>query len=189
MNTKAGVIVATDVEAPVDPIVSTDKRWPLPKMNPPLRRLSDYIFLIHQKLCNDDAACLKRLEWIIHVDIINDDTYEVIQRIQRPQAYQSGPPQQPQRRDHAFQWPGITVKPDKPSAKIIDQAAVATVGCPNGYGVAFLLSQHTADSQYGHKVVDYVNVFQSNVLSDCMAWHIADADDDDDSEGGVPIGK
>ncbi|MCJ1328101.1 hypothetical protein MMC10_004776 [Thelotrema lepadinum] len=159
VNIKDGVIVTNFVQAPKNPIIQPGTT---PPGSPPTR-VSDVLFLTHQALCSNDLECLKRLRWVFHINVSNQETKDVVNRalanLQYPSPVSRG-------------WPGAILVPSRSTTETADQAAVAMLGCPNGHGIAYLLSQHVA--QYGHKIIDQVNVFTDSTGEPRIAWRFLD---------------
>ena len=156
INPVAGVVVANNVRAPLDPMV--DPKGKEPQTNPPLRRLSDYTFLCLQNACKDDKECLGRIEWVIHQDVDNKVAQRVVKQIMSKKKPTS--------------WPGKTFSTD-------DDEGKALVGCPNGYGLAYMLAQH--QSALGKKTIDSVVVFKDKYGEMSLAFHVRDMTEDEQS--------
>ena len=159
-NVHAGVIAVINVHAPVDPLTDPEKS---PPAVPPPRRLSDFLFLVHQKLCADngeDDQCLQRLQWVLHDRIVNDETNAVTDWIYDEAVPEFWP-----------SWPGHTFVPYSEDDVSSDRNAKALVGSPNGRGTAYLLSQHS--TRYGSKTIDEIRVFGNDHGLLCLGWHIS----------------
>ncbi|MCJ1333503.1 hypothetical protein MMC10_010203 [Thelotrema lepadinum] len=133
-NPVAHVVIVTSATSPRDPLVQPPAPTPNP---PPLRALSDFIFLAYKAACNSDASCISKLEWVIRYSITNSLTNEVAETA-------TG------RDDNYPTWPGVSFQTDTEQGKSL-------VGCPNGWGVAFMLGQR-ADTTLGRKTIDRVAV-------------------------------
>ena len=122
--------------------------------NPPsgvpgvLTKSSDFIFLAYQDACGNDAGCTKNLEWIIHTNVVNDVSALVMDTITHAALHH--PP-----------WPGLIYPTETEQGK-------ALVGCPNGYGVLYMLGQYR--DRLGPKTVEYAAIFgDAN-----FAFHLVD---------------
>ena len=62
-------------------------------------------------------------------------------------------------------WPGKNFQVGKADE---DKAAKALIGCPNGYGNAFLLLQRPV--QYGGLTIDTATIFEDDWGIPCLAW-------------------
>ena len=157
--------------SPMDPLIDPNadqpKFWPL-------RRFSDFLFLAHSFLCRGAEGCLPRLEWIVHSFVVNEETIDVVDQLMGNPPNGTEPDDDPDEQD--MKWPGKSFPITVATPDIIDQASVATVGCPNGYGNAFLLSQHL--QEYGYKTIDSVNIFADDQEELAVAWHINNLDDE-----------
>lgn len=99
-----------------------------------------------------------RLQWIIHQDVDNPVSQLVVSEVLNDEDPEP--------------WPGITVQTSTDPGK-------ALVGCPNGYGVGYMLAQNTAS--LGHKTIDSVVVFADTYQNECLAYHIEGAAEDEDA--------
>ena len=120
INIQAGVIMTGIVSAPKDPLIQLPGL--MPSVWPP-RRLSDVVFLTHQNLCNNDLGCLRRLRWMFHTFVLNEETIDVVDKALTNR--QDADPDNPINQN----WPGQIFVPFKATFEIEDQAAVAMVGC------------------------------------------------------------
>ena len=155
LNVTKGVIIVSNVESPAKPYVDPKaKNKPTPPL--PLTHLSDYIFLVHKKQCGDNNDCLKRLTWVVHDHVVNADTINAVNTAL------TGAGSETEGQYPA--WPGKTLY------TATDTGAVALVGAPNGWGIAYQLAQHRA--QYGPKMIDKVVVFMNGDTHLSLAYHI-----------------
>lgn len=165
--------MVSTVSSPRDPLV--DLRLPQPAFWP-LRRFSDFLFLAHNNLCDESRACLRRLEWVIHGLVVGEAEDVVSHLMGTTDDGDSSLPDDggssPSDEDGTLPWPGkeFIIGPVTPNVE--DQAPVALVGCPNGYGTGYLLAQHNAE--YGGKTIDRVRVFSDDMGELGIAWHITD---------------
>ena len=130
----------------------------------PLRRLSDYLFVVWQDACSNDETCIKSLQWIIIVFILNQSTQDVAQRA-------LGFPETLKWPDIRWpDWPGTTF-PYTADRGVPKDNFDALIGCPFGVGVAYTLGQHDF---FGSKNIDEVRVFGADqAYSLCIAYHVA----------------
>ncbi|MCJ1331848.1 hypothetical protein MMC10_008540 [Thelotrema lepadinum] len=142
VNTVVGAIVIAWANSPRWP--DQDQTTNTTKCSiPPVRRLSDFMFLAYQKACESDAdsaASLARLEWVIHHSTTNSVSMEVVKQITNNKTYRPFPV-----------WPGTEYTTTTDEGK-------ALVGCPSGWGVAFMLGQHR-QTDLGIKIIDKIHVF------------------------------
>lgn len=121
-----------------------------------LRRLSDYTFLVWQDACRSDHTCIQSLEWVIHDDVINSACEAVARYALQLEGVTS-----------LSAWPGTMFQTNTASGQ-------ALVGCPNGFGVAYMLGQNIIP--FTPKTIDYVLVFADDFQSLSLAYHIASYD-------------
>lgn len=160
-NMVDGVIIVGLIQSPINPIIPDWVPEADRPQQPPLTKLSDWLFVIWKDQCHNNIRCIRRLAWIIHEGIINESTRDVAKQV-------GGWPLNWQ--PHWPRWQGIqnSYDADTSPAKIKFDALV---GCPNGWGIVYMLSQHRA--AFGRKMIDEVRVFacdDRDIL--CMAWHI-----------------
>ena len=164
-----GVIVVADASAPIGQLVNPQIKNP--PNTPPVSRLSDITWLCWQSHCNtapDVAGCLKNLKFVIHRLVVNPDSEAVAQQIMGTN--NNYPP-----------WPGRKMDSDSPNG-------YAMIGCPNGYGVAYLLAQHSdEDKSMGRKPIDYVWLYGPTKTTPSFVFHITDSTDP--GQNAVAIGK
>ena len=140
INTIVGAIVVDHSYAPADPFVNPAIKN-LPDL-PPLRRWSDATFLVWTNACKNDAACIYKLQYIVHNDVVNYECQWVAKYlvIGRPNV--------------GFvtwdDWPGQSFGTDTDAGKAI-------LGCPNGRGTAYLLLQHRGT--FGTKTIESVTIY------------------------------
>lgn len=100
---------------------------------------------MYQRACTvagqNVQQCLQRLEWIIHHSVTNPVSENVAATVMGQSDYSA--------------WPGKSFQTED------DDNGKALVGCPNGYGVGFLIADHS--HLLGGKTIDYVNVFGDDV--------------------------
>ena len=106
---------------------------------PPLSRLSDFTFLAWQAACNGNPSCVSKLNWIIHLLIVNMDSEEIAQDVTGQQ-------------DNWPDWQHKQVY-EKDTKEYF-----SIIGSPNGLGIAFAIGQHSATA-LGRKYVEEVAVF------------------------------
>ncbi|KAI4150596.1 MAG: hypothetical protein LQ340_003987, partial [Diploschistes diacapsis] len=109
------------------------------------------------RLCNNELACLQRLQWLIHYTVLNPVSEAVANTVFGTSGNSAWPA-----------WPG---RGFVPYDSVYGQPAKALIGCPNGHGVAYLLAQHVRE--YGPRAIDEVRVFGSDSELLCMGWHVA----------------
>ena len=115
------------------------------------------MFLALQDQCGDEGdACIQRLQWVIHEIVTTDVTVAAAKQIMFGDPEIASPTYP--------QWPG-TAYPTT------DDAGAALVGCPNGYGVAYMLGQHEA--QFGGRYIDAAVIFRNDVEALSIGWRIA----------------
>ncbi|MCJ1327562.1 hypothetical protein MMC10_004233 [Thelotrema lepadinum] len=147
VNTKAGAIIATDVDAPIQPFINPD--GPAPALNPPLTHLSDFMFLVFQNLCSSQQQplqCIQNLQYVIHYDVVNPTCMEMASTALSNNIANGYP-----------QYPGPQFTVAGPYSDPNTQWAKVFIGCPNGYGLAYMLSQFR--NKFGPKTISDVNVF------------------------------
>ena len=64
-----------------------------------------------------------------------------------------------------LEWPGIAFKADSENGKVL-------LGCPNGFGVGFMLAQHKV--QLGNKTVGSIRVFGDSTKHLNLLFEIED---------------
>ena len=138
-----------------------------PGVTDPVQRLSDVMFLMHNKMCNGNTALLQKLEWVVHKYVTNDLSEDVMK-----EAWNSVGKGAPFSQFACPEFPGKTFHVDAADPAEA-KAAKALMGCPNGVGVSYLLLQHEA--AYGKRKVDYVNIFGDKSGAAGIAWHIVPA--------------
>jgi hypothetical protein len=158
-NLDAGCIFATSIWGPKEQ--GTDADVPVtgnPHPFPPLRFWSDVTYLQWADLA-EDANQLKRLERVVHCDISNATTQAIIKQALTNK----------QTSVDRVAYPGVTFLPsDGDDFK-------ALLGCPNAWGTGYLLAQHKAPHQLGHKEVKSISVFCTNrgTYTDEQKWAYA----------------
>lgn len=125
----------------------------------PVTRLSDQVFLVHQKACNDDAACMSRLKTVVHIAVSSTITTSIMKQAtgQQNSMLVSYPP-----------WPGVVLKVGGSEPE--DTAAKALIGTPNGFGNAFMLLQHQA--AYAGLTIKSSAAFVNDFSTPCLAFQI-----------------
>ena len=90
------------------------------KINPPLRRLSDYLYVCWKQIAGNNNAAFRGLRWIIHTGVTNDDTERIVKAAtgKSPGSGYVWPP-----------YPGFTFRMNNAKEKPF---ATALVGTPNG---------------------------------------------------------
>jgi hypothetical protein len=144
---KAGLIVADSNLSPFEAAKRNDSEV----SSCDLQHWSDAVFI--QWKSWDFELEIRNLRYVLRFTINNDHTLAVINQIldaHRPLG--KGCPS----------WPGITIDVDSEDGK-------ALLGTPNGSGVAWLLIQHKANSQVGHKSVKKVTLLWPDFLDDYEA--------------------
>lgn len=154
VNPIAGVIVVPFSFKPKDPVVNPDPQryGPLPR-GPTLTRFSDFMFLTWQEACRRTDQSVRNLKWVIIADVSNASCVLVYETILRSSGLQ------------LENWPGLIMDAEG----IIAQAMI---GCPNGFGVAWLLANHEAE--LGSKTIDQAVLFLGDNGGVCFAFRIAD---------------
>ena len=146
-NTEAGVLVVENARSPDIPL--TDPFEPIPQQLP-VHHLSDFTFMVWEAACHGDQGRMKSLQWVIHDHITELVTQRVVQAALEVTNQQK-----------RF-WPGV-------SFSTSEQPGIALVGSPNGWGVAFMLSQHHT---LGPMTIDKVHVFMNDRRQWNLAFHI-----------------
>lgn len=159
----SGIIIVENAIAPIDPLIpdlGPDQQIPDPL---PLRRLSDWLFIVWSDICAYDATCIQSLRRVVHAYIWNESTMDVAKR-----AVSSRFP--PGTTNLLRIRPGVFFK--EPTANgVAKDNFDAVMGSPNGVGVAFLLGQHTR--VFGNKVVDGFTIFGDGVTAwPSIGWRI-----------------
>lgn len=114
------------VFAPLDPLIRPHSQEP---EFWPLRRLSDFLFVTHENLCQlqypHDPTCMPRLQWVMHTFITNDATNMVVNELYANPTLPRGryPP-----------WPGDVFTMQPPPPNLFGRNPAALVGCPSGAG-------------------------------------------------------
>ena len=151
----------------------------------PPRRLSDWLFVVWQDACGgaSNTKCIKNLEWVIHIDIINTGSSDAALQAC---GFSAGA---------RIEWPSYPgYQFDIPDEREQDQEGPyqknrdgfnALVGCPNGWGTGYMLQQR--HGSFGGHLIDQVNVFGgdrrlSSPTLMVIGWHIEPKPDDDDDE-------
>ena len=170
---REGVVVVDAILAPKDPIVPgyvPQSEYPNP---PPLRRFSDWLFVSWQKFCNDENTDVQSLQWVVHGTVTNPSCNDAA--LLAIGANRGDNVKWPPFPGHVFKLPNGDLSPPDPDPNDEETAINnfnALVGCPNGYGTAFMLSQR--QESLGHMGIDQVNVFGTNGIGFlAMAWHLA----------------
>lgn len=150
-NVADGVIIVQNTRAPKREELTNPSK-PAPQTPPP-SFLSDIIFLIHARLCNSQAKCLQRLQYVFRDTIVNVHTFDMANWVSfRPdkKLWNAIPnwPNDP--------WPGNSFKP---GIGVEYLSGNGILGTSNGVGVVYLLSQHR--QQYGPRIVNEINLFSS----------------------------
>ncbi|MCJ1327336.1 hypothetical protein MMC10_004005 [Thelotrema lepadinum] len=157
VSTAAGAIVGNNVRALLGSMISPDPKVPPPATNPPLRRLSDYVILYWREACGGEDKCMKGLHYVIHQDVDNKVGQLVVEKVLGED--EEGEQVEPE------PWSGKQVGVDGEEGK-------ALVGCPNGYGIAFMLAQNQGVS--GKKTIDSVVIFADKYGEMSLAYHMKD---------------
>lgn len=176
-STERGAIVLVEATSPDEPFIPpavSEEDVPNP---PPLLRLSDWMFVLWQDFCKMNAACIKKLNWVIHAGVTNPSSKKVAEE---SFGYKPGSKQ-----PAIFPaWPGYQYylpdeddpeDPDDPDDPADNQTPEnrnnfnAQTGSPNGYGVAFLLQQRREDLR--GKVIHQINIFGTDDNRNlCLSW-------------------
>ncbi|KAH4817075.1 hypothetical protein HBH61_056070 [Parastagonospora nodorum] len=151
INPKDGIIVAYDNYSPRAAAEDSARN---DTIIPDLKHWSDIAFL-QWKSCASKGAELK---YMLRYQVMNDSANYMIEALN----FANG--------DETVEWPGTTY--DGAS-----EEGQASLGTPNGSGVAWLLIQHK--EFLGHKIVDKITIFHKN-LDMMLLFHIADVE----AEGG-----
>ena len=139
-----------------------DPRSPLPYE--PLRRLSDYMYLVYYQSCTeaglDIVPCLRSLTWVIHEGVINKDSIAAANfAVGRPPGGRT-----------FSKWPPAQIN-------MVDESGAGLLAAPNGRSAAFLVGQHKG-TYMGKKTVDYAYVFGGTYTSNlCLAYHLTPSPD------------
>ena len=156
-NPIARVVTIKTAYSPRDPTTASGFDYHVP---PLMRRLSDFVFLIYQYASFQYNQNLDHIEWVIHDKVTNPVCRGVAKTVYTWTQDAALPA-----------WPGISFNTNTEQGK-------ALLGCPNGYGNAFMLAEHT--DQLGSKTVDRVVIFKDDSSQFSMAFHIDDLDAEGD---------
>ena len=151
-----------DADAPWDPMLPASIPPPNP---PPLRRLSDWMYVVWADYCGNDATHIAGLEWVIHLSVSNPSTLDVAMLVGGYEPWEATP--------EWPEYPGWKFSiPDErnPPPEVERDDFYALVGCPNGFGVAYMLQQRR--SAFNKKVIDRVNVFSPDGEELTIAFHL-----------------
>ena len=180
LNAVDGAIVVTSIFAPEDPLSPPGAPNPQP---PPLRRFSDWLFVVWKDFCEDQPPCIQHLNWVIHHTVFNPSCEDAATEtlVNTGDDDSDDDDSDHARRGTSYKWPSfpgtmfdirnefITPRTDAIDAAIENFNAM--VGCPNGYGLAYMLQQH--QDSMGYKVIDQVYLFRgddTDLLN--IAYHI-----------------
>lgn len=129
----------------------------------PLYRYSDFVFLAHQQACANDVNCMRKLNFVVH-DYVTDDNTLNIMNAARPGGNRFTP--FAPRPGKAF---SVTYN-DEDEAN----TAKALIGTPNGNSLTFMLLQHW--DKYKGTQVTSSTVFAADdpngVGPPCLAWEL-----------------
>jgi hypothetical protein len=141
LNARAGLIVAYHNISPSQSIPDRPQ-----SALPELLHCSDVVYCqwLTQNLKLDLGP--HKLRYVLCANIVNVYTLAVIEAILDARRLL---------RETYPVWPGITIDMDSEEGK-------ALLGTPNGSGVAWLLVQHKAECQLGHKTVIKVSLFYND---------------------------
>ena len=163
VNIEAGVVITPTVESPKKPLIpGAGPNDPPPPDLPYL--LSDFMFMILQDMCKNQqspTACVRNLKWVVHYNVVNKVCLDVAKQATRNPDIYSFP-----------HWPGISFQVAGDYGSTVTQWAKALIGCPNGYGVAYMLSQFRL--KFGPRTINNVYVFGNDDASArlCLAYQI-----------------
>ena len=169
VNTVDGFFIAT---LAFTPNKLTPDGVPVPDP-PPLSRLSDWMFVVWQYACGGAAntACIQNLKWVVHINVQNPSTQNAAAKaIALPG--NSRPKWEPYP-GYQFVLPQES-RPDNAQDQKNRAAFNAMVGCPNGYGIAYMLQQRqdTFTIASTRQIVDQINVFGTDSAVMAIGWHI-----------------
>lgn len=154
VNVNAGVIILTYVYSPKKPYLDEGTPPPEVPAGEPLHTLSDFVYLCYLKACKGDPACMQRFKWWIVVDVRNARALDAARKCI---LYNVAP---------CISWPGHPFS-------TTDKYGQALLGCPVGYGLAWMLGNHK--DRFGPKTVDTVNiVFADQGVAPTFAYHVRD---------------
>lgn len=118
---------------------------------PPLKRLSDWLFVVWQNVCGNNKQCIKTLGWVIHVGVTDDSSKNAAKV-----ACGFNGDSWPAYPGYRFDIPDEDAPPNEWDQRKRDGFNALT-GCPNGYGTAFLLQQHR--EYFPRFVISQIDVF------------------------------
>ena len=139
-----------------------------PGVTQPMQRLSDFTFLAYEKMCSQDPGdteCMGRLQWVLHDYVTNWVCGLVIDKAWTF----DGSPTPDFDSERVPAWPGKQLRVETTSP-LENEGAEALIGCPNGYGTAYMLLQHEA--QLGPRNIDSENIYGNDNGKKSLAWHI-----------------
>ena len=125
-----------------------------------------------KKFCDDHGVDVKSLKWIIHKVILNRSCEAVAkQTIGQPVDEWVVWPPYP---GHVYPLPEQTDEPPTEEEQTAIDNFNALVGCPNGYGIAFMLQQRMDNAFLGRMVINEVDLFGTDGSMGyiCMAYGI-----------------
>ena len=137
-----------------------------PPKPPPLRQFSDWMFVVWKIFCDDDEDCIENLEWVIHTSVSNPSSIDVA-------LLASGHELGTSLRDVEWpEYPGYQFEENTADETERDNFN-ALVGCPNGWGTAYMLQQR--QSSFDSKVIDRVHIIGNDEDDLVILWHIGPA--------------
>ena len=119
-------------------------------------RLSDIMYLVWTNVYNtlQPKADPKSLKYILHRSVTNQYSQAI-----STTAIKNA-------KSKLAEWPGTKLDPDT-------DPWAAIVGCPNGYGVAFMLAQH--EETFRSKSLSTAWVFENTTEELCFLYSLADS--------------
>jgi hypothetical protein len=143
LSPSTGVIMANNNQSPSQAVVRDNG-----VILPDLQHWSDVVYL--KWLSLDPALKSRSLHYVLRDNLGNGHTLAVINRVLDAHAPFG---------KECPTWPGLTTDMDS-------KEGMALLGTPNGSGVAWLLIQHKAECQLGHKTVKRITLLWPDLLDD-----------------------
>lgn len=151
VNVAAGILIRSSSFAPKDP-------WPDPAKPitnpPPIKKWSDIAWLTWDYACRKAAMSMRNPTWIVAYEVINPTSLGVADRIKEEYSANTS------------EFPSLRYGVDSDAGKML-------IGCPNGYGAAWLLINRVYVA--GPRIVDRVHMFDGDDGKTlCFAYALRD---------------